>query len=177
MDVDVTCSPRCYGLQLGFIGNTASRTCKLTGETLTRSNVSRSSTSTFRTAPLAAFDGHPFNVTCIWCPEDPRAATDTSPCGCLPGFWSKKDIITKSKKDCDYKVEEQWCRQQQFCTQCPYGERCLGGNNCTGHFGGTSCTRCKPKYYTLVSACFPCPETPGLEYIAVAIVGISVVYW
>ena len=111
--------------------------------------------------PLAAFDGLAFR--CVQCPDFAPAATSTSPCRCKAGFWSEEDIITDNV--------------MQFCTECPVVGRCQGGNICTGNFGGKACAACKKGYYTLVANCFPCPETPGLEYIGVAAVGTTAVYW
>ena len=137
----------------GLIGSGAPRTCQLTGQTMV--------TTTGGTTPLAAFNGLAFR--CVQCPDFAPAATSTSPCRCKAGFWSEEDIITDNKT--------------QFCTECPNANRCQGGNICTGNFGGKACAACKKGYYTLVADCFPCPETPGLEYIAVATVGTTAVYW
>jgi hypothetical protein len=117
-------------------------------------------TTTTTTTPVAAFDGMAFR--CVKCPANAGEGGGTSPCRCTSGFWSEEDIVTSTP---------------QFCTECPYVERCQGGNVCSGGFGGKACANCAKGYYTLVTSCFPCPEVPGLEYIAVAVVGTAAVYW
>ena len=155
-----TCTfPKGCDTGYGLTGSTAPRTCQQTGLTIATTNTTMTGLA-ISTTPLATFTGSGFS--CFKCPENAGPAATTSPCRCGPAYWSEVDTITSPS---------------QFCRECPFPSRCLGGSNCSDQFTGVACAACQQGYYTLVSSCFPCPEHPGLEYIAVAMIGIAAVYW
>ena len=146
----------------------APRTCQLTGQTWTNSSLPLTANSSLPLKFAAWSEGETF---CLKCPKDAvtvtSAATAKSACSCRQGTFgpgatsgSHKYITSGAHK----------------CIVCPFPERCLGGAACTSTYGGAACTGCSKGYYTLVSSCFPCPEHPGVEYIAVVVVGTAAVY-
>ena len=159
---DSTCTfTGCGTTGYGIVGNIGSQQCQWVKNITSTwaSTISNVTVETKDTVEYSAFDGAP--VGCLECPDNAFNST-TTPCRCKMGFWSEQDRLSST---------------QQFCIPCPYQARCLGGNTCAGKFGGMACASCQPGYYTLASSCFICPETAGLEYVAVAVVGSAAVYW
>ena len=159
---DSTCTfTGCGTTGYGIVGNIGSQQCQWVKNITSTwaSTMSNVTVQTKDTVDYSAFDGAP--VGCLECPDNAFNST-TTPCRCKMGFWSEQDRLGST---------------QQFCIPCPYQARCLGGNTCAGTFRGMACASCQPGYYTLASSCFICPETAGLEYVAVAVVGVAAVYW